>query len=182
MKVNLLPYQMAQKAGTNWRTIFTLAGVVMLAAVTLIFYVALQARVASYEARIVAADEQYTNYTNALEQKALLDQLQAAYTTKSGFIDKLAGQGVLWNDIMDEIRDIIPRTVVLGTVGADTEGLITINGMSGSLQALAQFMIGIAKGQTIEKPDIITATWDETTSSFQFVLTCRAKQAVSNGG
>jgi len=191
VKVNLLPYQMAQKAGPNWRTIFTLAGVVMLAAVTLIFYVALQARVASYAAKITAAEEQYKQYTEALDRKTLLDQLQAAYTSKSCFINQLAGQGVKWNDIMDELRDIIPRTVVLDAVTADTNGVITLQGRAGSLQAMAQFMINIQTGRTIEKPDIISADWNPDAGAFMFTMTCRAKQqqqqqqqqqAVTNGG
>lgn len=182
MKVNLLPYQMAQKAGPNWRSVFTLAGVVLLAAVTLIFYVALQARVGSYAAKIAAAEEQYQKYTTALERKTLLDQLQAAYTTKSGFIEQLAGQGVKWNDIMDEIRAIIPRTVVLSTVTSNATGLITMQGQAGSLQAIAQFMVNIQKGETISKADIIRATWDPDANAFVFTMTCQAKQQEVSGG
>lgn len=183
MKVNLLPYQMAQKAGPNWRTIFALGGVVLLAAVTLIFYVALQARVTSYEARITDADQKYQNYVAALGRKDLLDQLQAAYTQKSGFIQQLSGQGVEWNLIMDEIRDIIPRTVVLDEVTSNTEGVITIDGRAGSLQALAQFMVNIEKAKYIAQPDIKTATWDTEANAFVFVMLCTAKaEAVNQGG
>ncbi len=182
MKVNLLPYQMAQKAGPNWRGVFTLAGLVLLAAVTLIFYVALQARIGSYEAKIAAAEEQYQKYTTALERKTLLDQLQAAYTAKSGFIEQLAGQGVKWNDIMDEIRTIIPRTVVLDTVTSGAGGLITMQGQAGSLQAIAQFMVNIQKGQTISKADIVKATWNDGEEAFTFTMTCKVRQQEASSG
>ncbi len=182
MKVNLLPYQMAQKAGTNWRTLVSLAGVVLLAGVTLIFYVALQARIGSYEARITTAEEQYQQYTTALERKSTLDELQAAYTTKSGFIEQLAGLGIKWNDIMDELRDIIPRTVVLDNVASTPEGLITVTGNAGSWQALAQFMVGIQRAETIEKPDIIRGTWNPAENVLDFTMTCRAKPQEANGG
>lgn len=178
MKVNLLPYQIAQKAGPNWRTVFSLAGVVLLAAVTLIFYVALQARVASFQAKIDVAETQYQEYTGALERKNLLDQLQAAYSEKSEFIDTLSGEGVKWNDIMDELRDIIPRTVVLGRVSSDEMGVITIEGRAGSLQAMVQFMINIQAGNYVTTPDIQRASWSTEASCFMFSMTCQTKQQV----
>lgn len=182
MRVNLLPYQLAQKAGPNWRTVFTLAGVVLLAAVTLIFYVALQAQVTNYRADIAATQEEYSKYTAAVERKELLDSLQAMYTQKSGFISQLAGQGVKWNDVMDEIRRIIPRTVVLENVSSDAQGVITMDGRAGSLQAISQFMVNIQKAGTITEPDIKSIEWDAENQVFVWNMTCRTKQVVSTGG
>lgn len=183
MRVNLLPYHMAQKAGPNWRTVFSLAGVVLLAAVTLIFYVALQARITSFQAKIVAAEEQYQQYVGALERKELLDQLQAAYSSKSTFIDQLAGGGVKWNDIMDELREIIPKTVVLDHVGADPTGVISLQGRAGSWQAIAQFMVRIQAAEYVTEPDIQRASWECAEAYFTFSMTCRTKQPeVSPGG
>jgi Tfp pilus assembly protein PilN len=178
MKVNLLPYQIAQKAGPNWRAVFSLAGVVLLAAVTLIFYVALEARVRSFEKRITSAEVQFQEYAGALERKSLLEQLQAAYSEKSAFIEELSGEGVKWNDIMDELRQIIPRTVVLGKVISDDTGLISIEGRAGSLQAIVQFMVNIQKGHYVTEPDIQKASWSVDAGCFTFSMTCRAKQQV----
>ncbi|RJQ08408.1 MAG: hypothetical protein C4551_05385 [Bacillota bacterium] len=182
MKVNLLPYQLAQKAGPNWRTIFLLGGMVLLAGVTLIFYVALQGQVNKFMADIAAVKRDYEQYTAALERKATLDQLQASYTEKQGFIMQLSGEGVKWNDIMDELRSIIPKTVVLDTVSSDETGHMVLEGRAGGLIALSQFHNNIQDSATMAAPDVKSVLWDIEGAFFKFVLECDAKQAVGDGG
>ncbi len=182
MKVNLLPYQLAQKAGPNWRAVFTIAGVVLLAAVTLIFYVALQAQVASFKADIASTEKELANYASAVERKSLLDSLQAAYTEKSAFIGQLAGEGIKWNSVMDEIRHIVPATVVLESVTSNTEGLVNIDGRAGSLQAIAQFVVNIQAAQTVTDPDVKSIGWNTDLGVYEWKMTCKTKQVVSTGG
>ncbi len=181
MKVNLLPYQMVQKAGRNWRGLFALGGVILLASATLIFYVALQAQITRYEQDIAAMETEYQQYTAALERKKLLDEMQAAFSEKSGFITQLSGSGVKWNTIMDELRSIIPKTVVLYSVSSTEGTTIDITGQADTLQALAQFMINIQKANRVTKPDVRDVNWDQAAATFLFTMTCETKEVPAGG-
>jgi Tfp pilus assembly protein PilN len=181
MKINLLPYQDAQRTGPNWQLIFSVLGLVLLGGVTVIFYLALEGQVQSIEAEIAATRADYQKYAAALERKALLDQLQQTYSQKSGFIERLSGEGVRWNLVMDELARIIPRTVILDTVTNDGVKSISINGRAGSLQAISQFMVNIQAAVYLAKPDIHQATWNADISSFVFSITCEAKGGDAGG-
>jgi len=181
MRVNLLPYELTGKRKANWSLVFTLLGIFMVAVVTAVFYLALQGRVNALRDEIAMVKNEYQNYTRAIERKSLLDQLQVVYSEKSGFINELSGEGVKWNLIMDEIRDIIPRTVVLDMVTNDGEDLITITGRAGSLQAISQYMINIQTARYVADPDLKNATWNAELEAFEFLMTCSPK-GVSGGG
>lgn len=181
MRVNLLPYQLAQKAGPNWRGVFTLAGVALLAAVTLIFYGALQVQVTRVQKDLIAMEQDYQQYQPALERQQLLQDLQARRDAMTQFTESVPGMGVKWNLIMDELRDIIPATVVLEDVISDpTTGAITVSGRSGSLQALAQFMVAIQKAEYVTQPDIRNATRNLDLDFFAFTMTCLPKVEGAN--
>jgi len=180
MRVNLLPYHMTEKKGPNWPLIFTLAGIILLAAVTFIFYTALQARIADYEVRIADMRREYEQYTAAIGRKDYLDQLQALVNQKQSFIDQLSGHGVQWNLIMDELRSIIPKTVVLDTVRDNGEA-IEISGHAGSLQAIAYYMENIDEGRYVTDSEIHNATWSDGLGAFLFKMTCRARGVPSGG-
>lgn len=181
MRVNLLPYEMTEKKTTNLGVIFTMVGLVLLAAVTGVFYLGLQGRVNELERSISQAQADFQEYARAIERKSYLDQLQIVVSQKEGLVDELSGQGVKWNLIMDEIRDIIPWTVVLDTVTNDAEGTITIAGRAGSLQAISQYLVNVQKARYVTAPDIQTATWSPDLNAFMFVMTC-APKVVPEGG
>lgn len=181
MRVNLLPYQMVGKTGPNWQLVFTLSGIVLLASVTAIFYVSLQAQVSSYQNQIAAMEQEYQQYQAAIDRKAFLDQLQTVYTQKSTFIEQLAGEGVKWNLIMEEIRDIIPRTVIVDTMNSGDGGTINIVGRAGSLQALSHFMVNIQMATYVTKPDLQRIAWDSEESAFGFTMTCQPKEVGAGG-
>jgi Tfp pilus assembly protein PilN len=181
MRVNLLPYQMAQKAGPNWRGVFTLAGVALLAAVTLIFYGALQVQVTRIQKDLITMEQDYEQYEPALGRLQLLQDLQARRDAMTRFTESLPGMGVRWNLIMGELRDIIPATVVLEDVISDpATGVIALSGRSGSLQALAQFMVAIQKAEYVTQPDIRNATRNLEVGFFEFIMTCLPKVEGAN--
>ncbi len=181
MKVNLLPYEVPERRRANLTLIFALTGILLLAGATFIFYSALQGRVTAIHSQIADIQREYEKYGPALERKAYLDQLEAAISRKSAFIQQLSGQGVKWNRIMDELRDIIPQTVVLDAVTNGEDGVITIVGRAGSLQAVSQYMENIRESEFVTAPGIRRVTWNTEFGAFEFVMTCRAK-AVSDGG
>jgi Tfp pilus assembly protein PilN len=181
MRVNLLPYQEEQKTGTRWATIFTLLGAILLVAVTVVFYLAMEGQVRSYEDRIAGLEREYQNYLPALQRKAELDQLLAMHSQKSDFVSQLSGEGVKWNLIMDELRKIIPLTVVVDSIEAQGEAEILIKGRAGSWQAISHFMVNIQNAKTVTRPDLHKGSWKREINAFEFEMTCEAKEASSGG-
>jgi Tfp pilus assembly protein PilN len=181
MKVNLLPYEAPERRGANLTLIFALTGILLLAGATFIFYAALEGRVTAIQGQIADIQQEYEKYGPALERRAYLDRLEAAIKQKSAFIEELSGQGVKWNRIMDELRDIIPQTVVLDAVTNSEDGVITIVGRAGSLQAISQYMENIRRSEYVTAPGIKRVSWNTEFGAFEFIMTCRTK-AVSDGG
>ncbi|MCL6580786.1 MAG: PilN domain-containing protein [Firmicutes bacterium] len=181
MRVNLLPTEMVRRVRPNWRAVLSLVGVLLLAAVTGVFYTALQSQVGRIEASIRAMEEEYRHYTAALARKQTMDELRTLYEEKSRFVQQLSGQ-VRWNGVMDELRAIVPRTVVLHSVSSDAAGNISIAGQSGSWQALSQFVVNIQAGSCVTDPDVKSVTWNEELGAFVFSMTCKTKAGVGQSG
>ena len=139
------------------------------------FHLALRAQEDRYVREIAEAEDELQRRAVPADRLSLLSRLETAGMNKSAFIESTHAEDIAWNDILHEIREMVPETVVLASVGNEPGGLVRLSGMTRDLKALSQFGSNIQNAVYVTRPKFEVAEWDHDLNALVFTLTCRAK-------
>lgn len=156
-------------------------GVVVLTLLAGLGHLGLWAVVRHYEAELAEARQECASLAGVVERYELMQRFEATNAGKGSLIAALPVINVKWNRVLDEVRRVIPQTVVLTALRSEPSGVVTVEGRAGDLEVLAQFGAGVQTATYLGSPGLSQAQWDSATGTYVFTLSFEIRE-VGGGG
>ena len=103
-------------------------------------------------------------------------------------VDSLKEKGITWSSLLDEIRDLVPKDTTLSDISITSEGtsksksqetvtpsLVIIKGSCQNLFPVAKLRSSLNTSETFEYVDFDSASKDENSSTYEFVIKLKVK-------
>lgn len=166
--INLIPK--SKKSISNYLGVISLLiGVVVLSVVFLFgFYLPLQKKnaeikkIVEMNAELTTYSQVQTTYTNLLNQKSQLVQMEST-------LESIKGNKTLLTELLKDIENAIPSGITLSSIKMDN-GMIMVDGISPSYEVIAQFIVKLRSIEDITDVSFTSASVEESANGLPIGL------------
>jgi Tfp pilus assembly protein PilN len=153
IKINLLPRERVRRAPVAPR-ILAIAGLAAALAVVVIATLVLNARIRGLQADLEQVNAEIERLRPVVAEVEALQRRIAEARQKEQLIQQLEALRIPWDEILVELRQVVPQDVWLIRVEARPDGNLTFNGYGLSYEALARFMVSLDNSEMFEGADL----------------------------
>ena len=153
IKINLLPRERVRRPAVAPRLLVALAFVAVLVAVA-VATVVLNARIAGLKSDLEAVTQEIEQLKPRVAEVEALQRQIAEARRKEQLLRQLEALRIPWDEILTELRRIVPADVWLIRVEARPDGTLTFNGFGLSYEAVARFMVNLDASPMFEGADL----------------------------
>jgi Tfp pilus assembly protein PilN len=126
---------------------------VLLVAAAVVATLLLNARNAAVRDEIAAINAEITELEPKVARVEELKRLIDVAERKEGMLKRLEAARIPWDQVLLELRVVMPRNVWLTSITAAQDGNLVFNGIGLSYTAVAQFMVALESSQMFEGTD-----------------------------
>jgi Tfp pilus assembly protein PilN len=153
IKINLLPRERIRRAPAAPRVLIV-AGVLLALAAATVATVSLNARIGRLQRDLAEVNADIERLRPVVAEVEALQRRIAEARQKERLLQELEALRVPWDQILVELREIVPRDVWLIRVEARTDGNLTFNGFGFSYEALARFMVSLDRSDMFDGAEL----------------------------
>ena len=156
IRINLLPRERL-RAPTPAPLRIGAVVVVLLVAAAVVATLALNARNTAVREEIAAINAEITELQPKVARVEELKKLIEVAERKEQMLKRLEAARIPWDQVLLELRVIIPRDVWLTSVSAAQDGNLVFNGFGLTYTAIARFMVNLESSQMFEGTDLVSS-------------------------
>ncbi|TMJ01508.1 MAG: PilN domain-containing protein [Bacillati bacterium ANGP1] len=153
IRINLLPRERVRRPTVAPRVLVGLAFVVVVAALVLAT-LALNLRNARVRAQIDDVNVRIEELKPKVAEVEALQRQIAEARRKEQLLRQLEGLRIPWDNVLNELRKIMPADVWLIRIDARGDGNLTFNGFGMSYEAVARFMVNLDGSPLFQGADL----------------------------
>jgi len=153
IRINLLPRERVRRPAVAPRLLVGLAFVVVAAALVLAT-LALNLRNARVRGEIDDVNARIEELKPKVAEVEALQRQIAEARRKEQLLRQLEGLRIPWDNVLNELRKIIPADVWLIRIEAKGDGNLTFNGFGMSYEAVARFMVNLDASPPFQDSDL----------------------------
>jgi Tfp pilus assembly protein PilN len=153
IRINLLPRERVRRPAVAPRLLVALALVAVLVAVAAATVV-LNARIAGLKGELEEVTREIEQLKPRVAEVEALQRQIAEARRKEQLLRQLEALRIPWDEILIELRRIVPADVWLIRVEARPDGALTFNGFGLSYEAVARFMVNLDASPMFEGADL----------------------------
>ena len=153
IRINLLPRERVRAPAPAPLRVGAVV-VVLLVAVAVVATLALNARNAAVREKIKAINAEITELEPKVARVEELKRLIEVAERKEQMLKRLEAARIPWDQVLLELRGVVPRDVWLTSVSAAQDGNLVFNGFGLSYTAVARFMVNLESSQMFEGTDL----------------------------
>ena len=179
--INLLPEQYLGRQQAARLRLKVVVGALLLSLLPVALYGS-SLLVIYHERRLQArAEAAYLTYMPGLQLQSQVASLQQQLAKKRAAVAALEPK-VQWAPTLRDFAFITPRTVSLQTLATSAQGIVTITGVAGSVDVVAELLHAINRSPYLE--NAVAHVIQNTNGTYSFTLTCqlRPQPASAVGG
>ena len=153
IRINLLP---REREGAPVAVPLRLGGLVVLLLLVAVAAVTLwlNDRNKTVEEQIAAIEAEITDLEPKVARVEELKRLIEAAELKEQMLKRLEAARIPWDEVLLELRGVIPRDVWLTSVSLGGDGNLVFNGFGLSYTAVARFMVNLESSRMFEGTDL----------------------------
>lgn len=156
IRINLLPRERLRAPAPAPLRIGGVVVVLLLAAAVVATLV-INARNAAVRDELAAINAEITELEPKVARVEELKRLIEVAERKEQMLKRLEAARIPWDQVLLELRVVIPRSVWLTSIAAAQDGNLVFNGIALSYTAVAQFMVNVESSQMFEGTDLTTS-------------------------
>jgi len=156
IRINLLPRERVRAPAPAPLRVGAVAVVLLLAA-AVVATLALNARNTAVREEIAAINAEITELEPKVARVEELKRLIEIAERKEQMLKRLEAARIPWDQVLLELRVVIPRDVWLTSVSAAQDGNLVFNGFGLSYTDVARFMVNLESSQMFEGTDLVTS-------------------------
>ncbi|HEY6101802.1 MAG TPA: PilN domain-containing protein [bacterium] len=156
IRINLLPRERL-RAPTPAPLRVGVVVAVLLVAAAIVATLGLNARNTAVREEITTINAAITELEPKVARVEELKKLIEAAERKEQMLKRLEAARIPWDQVLLELRVIIPRDVWLTSVSAAQDGNLVFNGFGLTYTAIARFMVNLESSQMFEGTDLVSS-------------------------
>ena len=156
IRINLLPRERVRAPAPAPIRVGAVAVVLLLAA-AVVATLALNARNTAVREEIAAINAEITELEPKVARVEELKRLIEIAERKEQMLKRLEAARIPWDQVLLELRVVIPRDVWLTSITAAQDGNLIFNGFGLSYTAIARFMVNLESSQMFEGTDLVSS-------------------------
>jgi Tfp pilus assembly protein PilN len=156
IRINLLPRERL-RAPTPAPVRIGVAIAVLLVVAAVVATLALNARNVRVREEIAAINAEITELEPKVSRVEELKKLIEVAERKEQMLKRLEAARIPWDQVLLELRVVIPRDVWLTSVSAGQDGNLVFNGFGLTYTAIARFMVNLESSQMFEGTDLVSS-------------------------
>jgi len=157
IRINLLPRERLRGAPTPAPLRVGAVVVVLLLASAVVATLALNARNRAVREEIAAINAEITELEPKVAEVENLKRLIEIAERKEQMLKRLEAARIPWDQVLLELRVVIPRNVWLISVSAAQDGNLVFNGFGLTYTDVARFMVNLESSNMFEGTDLTTS-------------------------
>jgi type IV pilus assembly protein PilN len=156
IQINLLPRERVRAPAPLPVRVGTLV-LVLLVAAAVVATLALNARNATVRDKIATINAEITELEPRVARVEELKRLIEVAERKEQMLKRLEAARIPWDQVLLELRVVIPRDVWLTSVSAAQDGNLVFNGLGLSYTSIARFMVNLESSPMFEGTDLVSS-------------------------